>query len=244
MWLLLVVVAVFGLAIGSFLNVVIYRVPAGQSLVTPASHCPHCDAPVRNRHNVPVLGWLLLRGRCADCAAPISARYPLVEAVHRGGVRRGDLAAGRARPAGRPAGLAVLHLDRHRAGGDRPGLPPAAQRDRAALLPGAGGAAGRHRAGAAGLLAAAAGRDRGRGAVRRLLRAGAGLSQGNGLRRRETGRPGRRDAGLAELFRPCWSGHSRRSCSAGWPASWCSPAGGAPARRRCRSDPSCSPVWR
>jgi len=79
MWLVLVAVAVFGLAIGSFLNVVIYRVPAGQSLVTPASHCPHCDAPVRNRHNIPVLGWLLLRGRCADCAAPISVRYPLVE---------------------------------------------------------------------------------------------------------------------------------------------------------------------
>ena len=79
MWLLLVVVAVFGMAIGSFLNVVIYRVPNGGSLVTPASHCPHCQAPVRNRHNVPVLGWLALRGRCADCAAPISARYPLVE---------------------------------------------------------------------------------------------------------------------------------------------------------------------
>jgi leader peptidase (prepilin peptidase)/N-methyltransferase len=79
MWLVLVAAAVFGLAIGSFLNVVIYRVPAGQSLVGPGSHCPHCGAPVRNRHNVPVLGWLLLRGRCADCAAPISPRYPLVE---------------------------------------------------------------------------------------------------------------------------------------------------------------------
>ncbi|MBV9820872.1 MAG: prepilin peptidase [Actinobacteria bacterium] len=79
MWLLLVAVSVLGLAIGSFLNVVIHRVPAGQSLVTPASRCPHCDAPIRARHNVPVLGWLVLRGRCADCAAPISARYPLVE---------------------------------------------------------------------------------------------------------------------------------------------------------------------
>src|SRR3954464_9600506 len=79
MWFLLVVVAIFGLAIGSFLNVVIYRVPAGQSLISPGSHCPRCGAPVRNRHNVPVLGWLLLRGRCADCAAPISARYPFVE---------------------------------------------------------------------------------------------------------------------------------------------------------------------
>lgn len=80
MWFLLVVVAALGLAIGSFLNVVIYRVPQGQSLVTPGSHCPHCGAAVRNRHNVPVLGWLVLRGRCADCAAPISPRYPLVEA--------------------------------------------------------------------------------------------------------------------------------------------------------------------
>jgi leader peptidase (prepilin peptidase)/N-methyltransferase len=79
MWLLLVVAGVFGLAIGSFLNVVIYRVPNGQSLIAPASHCPQCQAPVRNRHNVPVLGWLALRGRCADCAAPISVRYPLVE---------------------------------------------------------------------------------------------------------------------------------------------------------------------
>ena len=79
MLLLLVAVAVFGLAIGSFLNVVIYRVPNGQSLIAPASHCPRCDSPIRNRHNVPVLGWLVLRGRCADCAARISARYPLVE---------------------------------------------------------------------------------------------------------------------------------------------------------------------
>jgi leader peptidase (prepilin peptidase)/N-methyltransferase len=76
---LLALIALLGLAIGSFLNVVIYRVPRGESLITPSSHCPSCDAPIRNRHNVPVFGWLLLRGRCADCRAPISARYPLVE---------------------------------------------------------------------------------------------------------------------------------------------------------------------
>lgn len=70
-----------GLAIGSFLNVVIYRVPAGESVVSPPSHCPRCDNGIRNRHNVPVLGWLVLRGRCYDCAAPISARYPLIEAL-------------------------------------------------------------------------------------------------------------------------------------------------------------------
>jgi leader peptidase (prepilin peptidase)/N-methyltransferase len=68
-----------GLAIGSFLNVVIYRVPAGVSIVRPSSHCPACRHQIRNRHNLPVLGWLSLRGKCADCAAPISARYPLVE---------------------------------------------------------------------------------------------------------------------------------------------------------------------
>ena len=78
--MLLCVVGLLGLAVGSFLNVVIYRVPRDESLVRPGSHCPRCGNAVRNRHNVPVLGWLLLRGRCADCAAPISARYPLVEA--------------------------------------------------------------------------------------------------------------------------------------------------------------------
>jgi leader peptidase (prepilin peptidase)/N-methyltransferase len=77
---LLCVTGLLGLAVGSFLNVVIYRVPRDESLVRPGSHCPRCDAAIRNRHNIPVLGWLLLRGRCADCAAPISARYPLVEA--------------------------------------------------------------------------------------------------------------------------------------------------------------------
>jgi leader peptidase (prepilin peptidase) / N-methyltransferase len=78
--LLLGIAGLLGLAVGSFLNVVIHRVPDGRSLIRPGSHCPHCGAAVRNRHNIPVLGWLLLRGRCADCAAPISARYPLVEA--------------------------------------------------------------------------------------------------------------------------------------------------------------------
>ncbi len=73
--------AVLGALIGSFLNVVAYRLPAGQSLVSPGSHCPHCDAPVRPWHNVPIVGWLVLRGRCHDCGAPISPRYPLVEAA-------------------------------------------------------------------------------------------------------------------------------------------------------------------
>lgn len=71
----------FGLAVGSFLNVVIYRVPAGESVVRPASRCPSCGSAIRNRHNVPVLGWLVLRGRCYDCRTPISARYPIIELV-------------------------------------------------------------------------------------------------------------------------------------------------------------------
>jgi leader peptidase (prepilin peptidase)/N-methyltransferase len=73
--------ALLGLAVGSFLNVVIYRVPRGESLVKPSSHCPACGRPIRNRHNIPLFGWFILRGRCADCHAPISVRYPLVELV-------------------------------------------------------------------------------------------------------------------------------------------------------------------
>jgi leader peptidase (prepilin peptidase) / N-methyltransferase len=78
-WSLLCTVGLLGLAIGSFLNVVIHRVPLGHSLVSPGSHCPACESPVQARHNVPVLGWLVLRGRCASCRVRISARYPLVE---------------------------------------------------------------------------------------------------------------------------------------------------------------------
>jgi leader peptidase (prepilin peptidase)/N-methyltransferase len=75
----LAVAGVLGLAIGSFLNVVVHRVPIGASVVSPPSSCPVCDARIRARHNVPVAGWLVLRGRCADCAEPIPVRYPLVE---------------------------------------------------------------------------------------------------------------------------------------------------------------------
>lgn len=80
-WLLATWAGLLGLAIGSFINVVVYRVPAGLSVVHPPSACPSCGHVIRNRDNVPVLGWLLLRGRCRDCAAPISARYPAVEAA-------------------------------------------------------------------------------------------------------------------------------------------------------------------
>jgi leader peptidase (prepilin peptidase)/N-methyltransferase len=76
-----ILAGLFGLAIGSFLNVVICRVPAGLSVVSPPSACPKCGSEIRNRHNVPVVGWLVLRGRCYDCQAHISARYPVIEAV-------------------------------------------------------------------------------------------------------------------------------------------------------------------
>ncbi|HEY3190163.1 MAG TPA: prepilin peptidase [Solirubrobacteraceae bacterium] len=78
---LLVGAAVLGGAIGSFLNVVVWRLPRGESLVRPRSRCPQCETPIRPHHNVPVLSWLALRGRCATCHAPIPARYPLVEAL-------------------------------------------------------------------------------------------------------------------------------------------------------------------
>jgi len=70
---------VFGAVIGSFLNVVAYRLPRGESLVSPPSHCPGCKAPVKPYDNIPIVSWLLLRGRCRSCGTPISARYPLVE---------------------------------------------------------------------------------------------------------------------------------------------------------------------
>ena len=77
---LVVLVALTGLVVGSFLNVVIWRVPRGESIISPPSHCPGCGRPVRPRDNIPVVSWLLLRGRCRDCGEPISRRYPLVEA--------------------------------------------------------------------------------------------------------------------------------------------------------------------
>jgi len=69
----------FGLLLGSFLNVVAYRLPRGESLATPASRCPGCDQPIKPYDNVPVLSWLLLRGRCRSCGTSIAWRYPLVE---------------------------------------------------------------------------------------------------------------------------------------------------------------------
>ncbi len=76
---LILLCAVFGLAVGSFLNVVIYRVPRHQSIVSPPSACPTCGTAIAARDNVPVISWLWLRGRCRHCDSPISAQYPLVE---------------------------------------------------------------------------------------------------------------------------------------------------------------------
>jgi leader peptidase (prepilin peptidase)/N-methyltransferase len=75
---------VLGAIAGSFLNVVAYRLPRRDSLIRPASHCPSCNAPVRPYDNVPILSYLLLRGRCRKCDAKISRRYPLVEAATAG----------------------------------------------------------------------------------------------------------------------------------------------------------------
>jgi leader peptidase (prepilin peptidase)/N-methyltransferase len=72
---------VLGAIVGSFLNVVTYRLPRRESLVTPASRCPNCGTPVKPYDNIPILSWLLLRGHCRSCAEPISPRYPFVEAL-------------------------------------------------------------------------------------------------------------------------------------------------------------------
>ncbi len=72
---------VFASMVGSFLNVCIHRIPSGDSVAFPASHCPACESPIKPWDNVPILSYLMLRGRCRVCAVPISARYPLVEAL-------------------------------------------------------------------------------------------------------------------------------------------------------------------
>jgi leader peptidase (prepilin peptidase) / N-methyltransferase len=72
---------VMGATIGSFLNVVAYRLPRRESLVHPGSHCPSCGSPIKAYDNLPVFGWLLLRGRCRNCKTRISPRYPIIEAL-------------------------------------------------------------------------------------------------------------------------------------------------------------------
>ena len=77
----IILAALFGAVLGSFLNVVVYRLPRGESLVSPGSHCPTCSASVKAYDNIPVLAWMWLHGRCRACRAAISPRYPLVEAA-------------------------------------------------------------------------------------------------------------------------------------------------------------------
>jgi len=72
---------ILGLLVGSFLNVVIHRLPRGESVIWPASRCPHCHTPIRFHDNVPLLAWCWLRGRCRSCRASISWRYPAIEAL-------------------------------------------------------------------------------------------------------------------------------------------------------------------
>jgi leader peptidase (prepilin peptidase)/N-methyltransferase len=73
------VIFIFGTMIGSFLNVVIYRIPKGESIVFPASKCQHCQTPLKWYHNIPIFSWLFLRGKCAFCGDPIAKQYPVVE---------------------------------------------------------------------------------------------------------------------------------------------------------------------
>ena len=79
--LLQILAIVFGACVGSFLNVVVYRVPAGLSLISPPSHCPKCNTQLKPRDNIPIVGWFLIGGKCRYCKAPVSGRYPLVEAL-------------------------------------------------------------------------------------------------------------------------------------------------------------------
>jgi prepilin signal peptidase PulO-like enzyme (type II secretory pathway) len=79
-WFVVLWLGCFGGCIGSFLNVVWDRMGTGEGIVLPRSRCPECDHPLRWYHNLPIIGWLMLQGRCYDCGAPISIKHPLVEA--------------------------------------------------------------------------------------------------------------------------------------------------------------------
>jgi len=79
--IIVVMVFLMGAAIGSFLNVVIYRIPKGENIAFPASHCQSCHTPLKWYHNIPILSWLFLGGKCAYCKAPISRQYPIVELI-------------------------------------------------------------------------------------------------------------------------------------------------------------------
>jgi len=77
--LIVLIFSLFGLSIGSFLNVVVDRIPKNESIVSPRSRCPRCESPITSRDNIPLISWIILRGRCRNCGLPISVQYPLVE---------------------------------------------------------------------------------------------------------------------------------------------------------------------
>ncbi len=80
--MLAIAAAILGLLVGSFLNVVIYRTPRGENIAFPASHCPSCNTPLKWYHNIPLLSWIFLGGKCAYCKEPISKQYPIVELLN------------------------------------------------------------------------------------------------------------------------------------------------------------------
>jgi prepilin signal peptidase PulO-like enzyme (type II secretory pathway) len=114
-WLLGAWLFAVGAAVGSFLNVVVYRLPAGKSLVYPGSSCPSCGHPIRWYHNIPLVSWLMLRGRCHDCGAKISSRYFFVELT--GGLLFVGLAALEVWPAAEQAAAAPVFMP-HLSGGE------------------------------------------------------------------------------------------------------------------------------
>src|SRR3712207_3029137 len=85
MWLTYLMAALVGAVIGSFLNVCIYRLPRGESIAWPGSHCPSCARAIAWYDNLPLLSFMVLRGRCRHCATPISWRYPVIEALNAAG---------------------------------------------------------------------------------------------------------------------------------------------------------------
>lgn len=105
-----------GASVGSFLNVCVWRLPRGESLIRPGSRCPKCEHAIAARDNLPVIGWLALKGRCRNCRAPISPRYPAVEAAVGlifAGITLADLASDPLDPFDRGVGAVALRLAFH-----------------------------------------------------------------------------------------------------------------------------------
>ena len=202
-------VALVGLVVGSYLNVVIHRLPREESTVLPRSRCPRCGAQLRARDNLPLLSFLLLRGRCRQCKAPISWRYPLVEAATGGALRRLSrglrplLARRRRRRVRQRAHRARRHrlralpaARRHHAAGDRGRAVAVAVRRLDRLAAGAARRRARRRRPLAAGAAVAAAAPRGGDGARRRQDAGDG-----GRLPRLAGRAGHRLPRLARRRR-------------------------------------------